>query len=136
MNHIKSNLVSSLEHISKISPVISDGFMGLDSFTIKNLEVFQSLSSQGTHGTLIDSIDYTITAGGGRHLRRCLMNPLTDIKKIRSRLNIVEGFTHNKTTLKTIKDLLAIGISYSFICFVFVFTFLIKDWAFFLYLFL
>jgi Mismatch repair ATPase (MutS family) len=28
MNHIKSNLVSSLEHISKISPVISDGFMG------------------------------------------------------------------------------------------------------------
>ena len=55
MNHIKSNLVSSLEHISKISPVISDGFMGLDSFTIKNLEVFQSLSSQGTHGTLIDS---------------------------------------------------------------------------------
>ena len=107
MNHIKSNLVSSLEHISKISPVISDGFMGLDSFTIKNLEVFQSLSSQGTHGTLIDSIDSTITAGGGRHLRRCLMNPLTDIKKIRSRLNIVEGFTHNKTTLKTIKDLLS-----------------------------
>ena len=107
MNHIKSNLVSSLEHISKISPVISDGFMGLDSFTIKNLEVFQSLASQGTHGTLIDSIDSTITAGGGRHLRRCLMNPLTDIKKIRSRLNIVEGFTHNKTTLKTIKDLLS-----------------------------
>ena len=107
MNHIKSNLVSSLEHISKISPVISDGFMGLDSFTIKNLEVFQSLSSQGTHGTLIECIDSTITAGGGRYLRRCLMHPLTDIKKIRTRLNIVEGLTNNRTILKTIKDLLS-----------------------------
>ena len=107
MHHIKSNLVSSLEHISKISPVISDGFMGLDSFTIKNLEVFQSLSSQGTHGTLIECIDSTITAGGGRYLRRCLMHPLTDIRKIRTRLNIVEGLMNNRTILKTIKDLLS-----------------------------
>ena len=90
MNHIKTNLVSSLDHVTKISPVIDDGFMGLDSFTIKNLEVFQSLSSQGTHGTLIECIDSTLTAGGGRYLRRCLMNPLTDIKQVRTRLNIVE----------------------------------------------
>ena len=107
MNHIKTNLVSSLEHVSKISPVTDDGFMGLDSFTIKNLEVFQSLASQGTHGTLIDCIDSTLTAGGGRYLRRCLMNPLTDIKKVRTRLNIVEGFTNNKIILKSIQDLLS-----------------------------
>ena len=107
MNHIKTNLVSSLEHVSKISPVIDDGFMGLDSFTIKNLEVFQSLSSQGTHGTLIECIDSTLTAGGGRYLRRCLMNPLTDIKQVRTRLNIVEGFTKNKIILKSIQGLLS-----------------------------
>ena len=107
MNHIKTNLVSSLEHVSKISPVIDDGFMGLDSFTIKNLEVFQSLSSQGTHGTLIECIDSTLTAGGGRYLRRCLMNPLTDIKQLRTRLNIVEGFTKNKIILKSIQGLLS-----------------------------
>ena len=107
MNHIKTNLVSSLEHVSKISPVIDDGFMGLDSFTIKNLEVFQSLSSQGTHGTLIECIDSTLTAGGGRYLRRSLMNPLTNIKKLRTRLNIVEGFTKNKIILKSIQGLLS-----------------------------
>ena len=107
MNHIKTNLVSSLEHVSKISPVIDDGFMGLDSFTIKNLEVFQSLSSQGTHGTLIECIDSTLTAGGGRYLRRSLMNPLTNIKQLRTRLNIVEGFTKNKIILKAIQRLLS-----------------------------
>ena len=107
MNHIKTNLVSSLKHVAKISPVTNDGFMGLDSFTIKNLEVFQSLSSQGTHGTLIECIDSTLTAGGGRYLRRCLMNPLTDIKQVRTRLNIVEGFTKNKIILKSIQGLLS-----------------------------
>jgi len=107
MNHIKSNLASSLDHVSKLSPVIQDGFMGLDGFTIKNLEVFQSLSSQGTHGTLVDCIDSTHTAGGGRLLRRWLFHPLTDIRKLNSRLNMVEAFTEHLRVLKSIQNSLS-----------------------------
>ena len=107
MNHIKSNLGSSLDHVSKLSPVIQDGFMGLDGFTIKNLEVFQSLSSQGTHGTLVDCIDSTHTAGGGRLLRRWLFHPLTDLRKLNSRLNMVEAFTEHLRVLKSIQNSLS-----------------------------
>ena len=105
--HIKNNLSSTLDHVSKISPIIKTGFMGLDGFTIKNLEVFQSLSSQGVHGTLIDSLDNTKTPGGGRLLRRWLYNPLTDIKKLNKRLNIVDSFLKNSRALTLIQESLS-----------------------------
>ena len=66
--------------------------MGLDGFTIRNLEIFKSLSTQGTHGTLIDVLDQTITSGGGRLLKQWMNKPLVDRKKINSRLDIVEAF--------------------------------------------
>jgi len=68
------------------------------------LEVFKSLATQGTHGTLIDIIDETVTAGGGRLLRQWLNRPLTDDKKINIRLKSVAGFVNNKQTLNTIID--------------------------------
>jgi len=102
--HLKNNLNIAVDHISKIQPVIADGYMGIDSFTMRNLEVFKSLATQGTHGTLIDIIDETVTAGGGRLLRQWLNRPLTDDKKINIRLKSVAGFVNNKQTLYTIID--------------------------------
>ena len=112
VKHLNDNLSTSIYHISKLSPIIDKGFMVLDSFTIKNLEVFNSLSSQGIHGTLIDCIDKTKTSGGGRLLRKNLMNPLYDIKKINTRLDLVEAFIENpellnnvRTDLKNVSDI-------------------------------
>ena len=87
VRHLNHNLSTPIHHISKLSPIVDNGFMVLDSFTIKNLEVFNSLASQGIHGTLIDCIDKTKTSGGGRLLRKNLMNPLYDIKKINTKSN-------------------------------------------------
>ena len=39
-NHINKNLATSIHHISKLSPIVEEGFMVLDSFTIKNLNYF------------------------------------------------------------------------------------------------
>ncbi len=105
INHIKTNLSLSTNHISKLSPVYKKGYMGLDSFTIRNLEIFNSLTlSQGLHGTLIQCLDMTKTSGGGRLLRKVLMNPLTDILKIKKRLNIVEAFVEDYQLLNKIRD--------------------------------
>ena len=71
--HISINLATSMQHISKMSPINDEGLLVLDSFTIRNLEVFQSLSNQGTHGTLIDCVDMTVTSGGGRLLRKKIL---------------------------------------------------------------
>ena len=75
----------------------------LDKFTIKNLEIFQSLSSQGIHGTLIECLDITQTSSGGRLLRKWLINPSIDLKQIELRHNIVEAFTKEKLLLKSFR---------------------------------
>ena len=76
--------------------------MGLDSFTVRNLEIFKSLSSQGTHGTLINILDQTVTAGGGRLLKQWMNRPLIDKKRLTRRLDIVESFYNNKALCEDI----------------------------------
>ena len=89
MYQLKQNLNSPLRHISKIKPISDESVMGLDSFTIRNLEIFNSLSTQGTHGTLINIMDQTVTHGGSRLLKKWLYNPLTDICRLNNRVDIV-----------------------------------------------
>ncbi|MCS5615915.1 MAG: DNA mismatch repair protein MutS, partial [Candidatus Marinimicrobia bacterium] len=104
--HVKNTLSGSLKHVTNISPIADEGIMGLDGFTLRNLEVFKSLATQGTHGTLIDLLDETVTNGGGRLLKQWLSRPLTDTKKLNSRLNIVAGFFSNKRQLKQCRSIL------------------------------
>ena len=42
----------------------------------------------------------TKTSGGGRLLRKSLMNPLTDIKKLNKRVDTVEAFINNPENIK------------------------------------
>lgn len=97
--HLKNSLNIKLDNISKVQPVLTDGYMGIDGFTMRNLEVFNSLATQGTHGTLLDIIDETVTSGGGRLLRQWLNRPLTDEKDINIRLKCVGAFVNNKQVL-------------------------------------
>ena len=90
--HVTESLNGSIDHICHLNPIKNTGIMGLDGFTIRNLEIFKSLSTQGTHGTLIDVLDQTITSGGSRLLKQWMNKPLVDRKKINSRLDIVEAF--------------------------------------------
>ena len=102
--HVKNNLNKNINHISKISPIYSEGLMGLDNFTIRNLEIFDNLFNQNGNGTLINAIDYTKSAGGGRLLRRWLNNPLSNKKRIKERVDIVEGFVNNSSVLNEIRN--------------------------------
>ena len=53
----------------KLSPIVEEVY-GFGFIYYKKLELFHSLSSQGTHGTLIDCIDKTKTSGGGGFLEK------------------------------------------------------------------
>ena len=108
--HIHNNLNIKLGHVTNMRPILDEGIMGLDSFTIRNLEVFNSLSTQGTHGTLVDCIDRTETSGGGRLLKKWLHQPLTDINRLNSRLDMVSSFFKQKRLLNNLRDTLGITI--------------------------
>ena len=104
--HVTESLNGSIDHICHLNPIKNTGIMGLDGFTIRNLEIFKSLSTQGTHGTLIDVLDQTITSGGGRLLKQWMNKPLVDRKKINSRLDIVEAFYKDSDLRDEISKLL------------------------------
>ncbi|MCM1066739.1 MAG: DNA mismatch repair protein MutS [Muribaculaceae bacterium] len=97
-------------HITSISRLEESKYVRLDRFTIRNLELFQPLDSDGK--SLLDVIDRTATPMGARMLRRWLQMPLRDPKAINERLDVVEYFFRNTELrddmaelLKTVGDL-------------------------------
>lgn len=102
--HIRNNLKSRLDHVRSIHPVRQQGVMGIDDFTFRNLEVFSSLSTQGTHGTLIAILDQTVTPGGGRLLRQWLSRPLMDLERLSGRHAIVQELLDNRTVLDSLRQ--------------------------------
>ena len=101
--HIRNTLNCTLDHVTTVRPILEKEIMSLDGFTLRNLEVFQSLSTQGTHGTLLDVLDETVTAGGGRLLKQWIIQPLTDLSQLKMRQNIVEALVQNKKSLAAIR---------------------------------
>ena len=104
--HVKASLHSSLGHVTNLKPIHDKGVMGIDSFSVKNLEVFRSLSTQGSHGTLIDLLDDTVTNGGGRKLKQWLSRPLNNINRLNNRLNVVNAFVNEKNQLNKFRIIL------------------------------
>lgn len=95
LRYVEQNVQGRLDHVTRLTPIRNEEVLGLDDFTVRNLELFSSLSTQGTHGTLISILDATVTAGGGRLLRRWLNRPLTRRTAIEARLDRVGGFVNN-----------------------------------------
>ena len=74
-DHIKNSYLGSMEHITRLSKIIDANILNLDSFTVKNLEIFHSLSGS-EKGTLINVIDRTSTLIGSRKLKSWVKRPL------------------------------------------------------------
>jgi DNA mismatch repair protein MutS len=81
------------DHIAAISRLEEDKYVWLDKFTIRNLELVYSQHQGGV--PLIDILDHTLTPMGSRLMKRWMVLPLKDIKKINERLNVVEAFTED-----------------------------------------
>jgi DNA mismatch repair protein MutS len=63
----------------------------LDDAAVRNLELVRTLDGE-RRGSLLDLLDETKTAMGARALRSQLLEPLTDIERIRRRHDAVEVF--------------------------------------------
>ncbi len=81
-------------HISSLSRIERDHYVWLDRFTIRNLEIFQSLY-EGAH-TLLDVMDRTVTPMGSRLMKRWISLPLKDVLLIRERHNMVEHISQEE----------------------------------------
>ncbi len=99
-----------ISHITTISRIEEDRYVRLDKFTIRNLELIDSMGEDGK--SLLSVIDRTLSPMGARLLRRWVLFPLKDVEQINRRLNVVEYFFKDteareqlKQQLETIGDL-------------------------------
>ena len=79
----------------------------LDETAIANLELVETLIGRRREGSLLHVIDDTVTAPGGRLLRRWLLYPLVDVAQIRRRQDAVGWLVERPALCEAIRRALA-----------------------------
>lgn len=92
---------NKLQHIATIARIATDDYVWMDKFTIRNLELYNSTNTNAV--TLINVIDKTISAMGGRTLKRWLALPLKHAEKIKQRHDVIQFMLNNETVLQKIQ---------------------------------
>ena len=108
LHYLKITKHSNIDHINSLVRIDEERFVRLDKFTVRNLELVQSMNEGGN--SLLGVIDKTISPMGSRLLRRWIVFPLKDIKPIKERLDVVEYFFKDPELKKILtKQLSLIG---------------------------
>ena len=87
-------------HITALSRIEEDRYVRLDKFTVRSLELLDTMNEGGK--SLLSILDKTITPMGARLLKRWIIFPLKEVKLIQDRQSVVEYFFRNPE----LKDLL------------------------------
>lgn len=91
-----------LEHIAVLQRIAEDKYVWIDRFTARNLEIYSSTNFNGV--TLLQIMDKTQSAMGGRLLRRWIALPLKDIEEIQRRHEVVESLISDKKILNEFRQ--------------------------------
>ncbi len=78
---------NKIPHITTLKRIFEEEYVWMDRFTMRNLELFQSTNPNGV--ALIDVLDHTLTAMGGRMLKHGLAFPERNLSVIEQRLDVV-----------------------------------------------
>jgi len=102
LHYLDETQHKKLEHITKINQIIDSSHVWMDQFTVSNLELIYSNSKEGK--SLIDIIDYTSSPMGARMLKRWLIHPLLDLKKLNFRHSSVDEIIRNEDLLISLQS--------------------------------
>ncbi|ROT02405.1 DNA mismatch repair protein MutS [Lepagella muris] len=93
---------TQLSHITSLSRIDNRLYMHLDRFTVRNLELVESMGPEGK--SLLKVIDKTVCPMGSRLLYRWLILPLLDISRLNKRHDAVEAFFSNNELRDQARD--------------------------------
>ena len=81
-------------------------YLTLDHQTRRNLEITQTVRDGTFHGSLLWALDRTVTAMGGRALRRWLLQPLLKLETIAARQDTIQELVENGGLRQSLQVLL------------------------------
>ena len=106
LNYLELTQKENIPLINEIEIVDEKNNMQIDDFSVRSLEIFQT-NFGDKKGSLLDSIDRTKTAVGGRLLKNFLKSPLVKKEKIIERHNLVSEFVDNNEVSSQIIKILS-----------------------------
>ena len=116
VHYLKDTQKQTVAHFNGIETYDLSGYMSVDERSCRNLELISNLQNGHRQGSLLNVIDRTITAMGGRLIREWLRYPLMDHERIVQRHLAVDELlreTHRRTEihrrLKQVHDLERLG---------------------------
>ena len=80
---------NKMVHLQGLNYYSTGSYMALDDTTRQNLDLLPTSTSQGRGGSLLEVIDATVTAMGGRQLREWLSQPLCRLEPLQERQDAV-----------------------------------------------
>ena len=104
LDYLEKTTNAVLPHINSIRVYSDSEFLIMDDSSRRNLEVVSNMREGGTQFTLLECVDYTKTAMGGRLLRNWLLFPLTNLRQIEDRQTKVANFVENRPLLEKVKN--------------------------------
>ena len=105
-NNLKNNANFSCVALEIPKLTFAEDTLIIDSQTRRNLELTNTQKDNQFQGSLLWAIDRTLTAMGGRCLRRWVEEPLMNIDEINARQYVVSKFVEERSLRKNIRNLL------------------------------
>ena len=87
--YVQETQKQPVEHIQRLEPYSLERYLWIDDMSCRNLELTANIRTGSRQGTLLNVIDRTVTAMGGRMLKEWLRYPLLEIGEIERRLEAV-----------------------------------------------
>jgi len=111
VTYLRDTQRKELTHVRDITLRVPTDALTIDPVTLKHLNVIEGTEG-GRAESLLDVVDRTVTAMGGRLLRQWLIRPLVALERIQDRLDAVEDLAFRaadrgrlRDTLKRIHDI-------------------------------
>jgi len=92
LSYVQRTQKKQAAHIKRLQPYRRQDYMVIDEVSSRHLELLRSWYGDGRQGSLLGLLDDTVTAMGGRLLRRWIRYPLLEPVKITRRQSAVSCF--------------------------------------------
>ncbi len=106
LDYLRETQQADLGHVTSIRARSRSGFLQMDAATQRNLELVRNLHDGRRHGSLLGTVDRTLTPMGGRMFRNWILAPLSDPKEICERHDTVEALVSDPLLLTGLRDYL------------------------------
>ena len=103
IDYVDRTQKGKIPHLMRPQQLSSGSTMEIDAATRRNLELTRTLQGE-RKGSLLATIDKTVTGAGARLLQSRLSSPLTDLAAIKSRQDEVEEFVTTKNLREGLRE--------------------------------